>query len=78
MGVASWTSRLRSTNAAKKVFVGLGIAYAVTGVLGWAFLPSAPLILGATVFSAVLGIGFGFFPARRAARLNPIEALRFE
>jgi putative ABC transport system permease protein len=60
------------------VLIGLGIAYTVTAVLGWAFLPSTPLILGATLFSAMIGIGFGFFPARRAAQLNPIEALRFE
>ncbi|BCW87100.1 Macrolide export ATP-binding/permease protein MacB [Alphaproteobacteria bacterium SO-S41] len=60
------------------VLLGLFIAWMVTGALGWAFLPSAPLIIGATVFSALIGIGFGFFPARRAARLNPIEALRFE
>jgi len=60
------------------VLLGLGIAFAVTGAVGWAFLPSAPLIVAATVFSALIGIGFGFFPARRAAQLNPIEALRFE
>ena len=60
------------------VALGLGIAFLVTGALGWAFLPSAPLIVGATLFSALIGIGFGFFPARRAARMNPIDALRFE
>ena len=60
------------------VTVGLAIAYAATSALGWEFLPSAPLIVGATAFSALIGIGFGFFPARRAAQLNPIEALRFE
>jgi len=60
------------------ISLGLGIAWLVTSGLGWAFLPSIPMILGATLFSALIGIGFGFFPARRAARLNPIEALRFE
>jgi putative ABC transport system permease protein len=60
------------------VALGLGIAWLVTGAVGWAFLPSAPLILGATLFSGLIGVAFGFFPARRAARLNPIEALRFE
>jgi putative ABC transport system permease protein len=36
------------------------------------------VVLGAFVFSAVIGIGFGYFPARKAARMNPIEALRHE
>ncbi len=60
------------------VLLGLGIAFMVTSGLGWAFLPSMPLIIGATVFSALIGVGFGFFPARRAAQMNPIDALRFE
>ena len=60
------------------VALGLGLASLVTGALGWQFLPSAPLIIGATLFSALIGIGFGFFPARRAAQMNPIDALRFE
>jgi putative ABC transport system permease protein len=60
------------------IALGLGIASLVTGALGWAFLPSVPLIIGATLFSALIGIGFGFFPARTAARMNPIDALRFE
>ena len=60
------------------VLLGLGIAFLATGALGWAFLPSMPLIVGATIFSALIGIGFGFFPARQAAQMNPIDALRFE
>ncbi len=46
--------------------------------LGWDFAVSPLAISVAVVFSAGIGIVFGFYPARRASRLNPIEALRYE
>ena len=60
------------------VMLGLGLAWLAVSLMAWPFLPSMAVIFGATAFSAAFGIGFGFFPARRAAKLNPIEALRFE
>jgi len=46
--------------------------------VGWAFAISVPAVTLAVMFSATIGIAFGYYPARRASRLNPIEALRYE
>jgi putative ABC transport system permease protein len=60
------------------ILLGLGLSYAGTSALGFPFIPSMPAVVIAFLFSAAIGIGFGFFPARKAARLDPIEALRHE
>ena len=60
------------------ILVGLALAALATSALKVPFLVDPAIILLAFSFSAVVGIVFGYFPARRAARLDPIEALRHE
>jgi len=60
------------------IALGLALAGAATMALGIPFAPSVPVILGAVAFSALIGMVFGFFPALRGARLDPIVALRHE
>ncbi|APH72222.1 ABC transporter permease [Aquibium oceanicum] len=60
------------------IALGLGIAGAVSQLLGLPFSPSMLIVLLAFGFSALIGMVFGFFPALRGARLDPIDALRHE
>ena len=69
---------LSSVGGVVGIVLGLAAAAAGTHAIGAPFVFQPGIVVLAFVFSAAVGVIFGFFPARQAARLDPIEALRHE
>jgi putative ABC transport system permease protein len=60
------------------VLLGVGGAYAVSGVTGMAVVVTMSSIVTAFMVAAIVGIFFGWYPARKASLLRPIDALRYQ
>jgi len=60
------------------VGAGIGISLLLTKLIGWPTIISMPAVAAAFFFSLVVGIFFGLYPANKASKLNPIEALHYE
>jgi macrolide transport system ATP-binding/permease protein len=69
---------LSVTGGAAGILVGVLVSLAIAAVAHWPIQLSLPAIGGGFAFSAAVGVFFGYYPARKAANLNPIDALHYE
>lgn len=69
---------LTAIGGAAGVAAGIGIAGLLTRMIGWPTIINTPAVIAAFGFSLVVGVFFGLYPANKASKLNPIEALHYE
>ncbi|MDL2300884.1 ABC transporter permease [Lachnospiraceae bacterium OttesenSCG-928-D06] len=60
------------------VLMGIGLGITLSSVLGFPASPSVSSIIASLLFSLGIGVFFGYYPANKAAKMNPIDALRYE
>jgi len=60
------------------ILLGVGSAEIISSRMKWPIQISPESVIVAFLFSAAIGVFFGFYPARKASRLDPIDALRYE
>jgi putative ABC transport system permease protein len=69
---------LAITGGAVGIVFGAGGAILTSQLAGWTTVISPSAVFLAFGFSAAVGVFFGYYPARKASRMDPIEALRYE
>ncbi len=69
---------MTAVGGALGVGVGIGMASLMTTMIGWPTIINTEAVVASFLFSLIVGLFFGLYPANKASKLNPIEALRYE